>query len=320
LWRRSDAGRRRSIEEEETKGASRRIEPAQWWVIALAIAFMAGSVLYRYLTHAKYAHSAAMFIGIPAVLAILLALTPKAKTVTGGIVKGITLALLVVAPLLGEGYLCILFAAPLFYVVGLLVGLPIDAMRKRNRKGQMLTCIVIVLLPMSFEGVFPGFSFERQQVVEVTRVVNASGEGVEEALRESPRINRSLPSFLRIGFPRPLAASGSGLEIGAGRKILFSGAEGDPAGNLVMRITQRGPGYVRFETVSDESKLTQWIRWDASEVSWAAVDARHTSVTWRVHFERKLDPAWYFAPWERAAVREAAGYLIDMNAEPADRL
>jgi len=83
----------------------RRIEPAQWWVIGLAIAFMAGSVLYRYLTHSPYGRSAAMFIGIPAVLAVLLALTPKAKTVTGGIIKGITLSLLVIAPLLGEGYL-----------------------------------------------------------------------------------------------------------------------------------------------------------------------------------------------------------------------
>ena len=305
------------MEEEEPRETGHRIEPAQWWVISLAVAFMTGSVLYRYLNHAEYGHTAAIFIGIPAVLAIVLALTPKAKTLTGGIMKGITLALLVVAPLLGEGYLCILFAAPLFYVVGLLVGIPIDSMRKRKRSGQTLTCIVLVLLPMSLEGVVPGFSFDRQQVVEVTRIVNASSASVEKAMVESPRIDKRLPAFLRIGFPHPLAASGTGLNLGDERKILFSGAEGDPAGYLSMRITQRGPGYVRYDTVSDGSKLTQWIRWDASEVSWMPMDALHTRVTWRVHFERQLDPAWYFAPWERAAVREAAGYLIDINAKPA---
>lgn len=305
------------MDELEPSAGRRRIEPAQWWVIALAIAFMAGSVLYRYLTNARYAHSAAMFIGIPAVLAILLALTPKAKTVTGGIVKGITLALLVLAPLLGEGYLCILVAAPLFYIVGLAVGLPIDAMRRRNRNGQTLTCIVLVLLPMCLEGVKPELSFDRRQVVEVNRVVDAPVESVEAALADAPRIDRRLPGFLRIGFPRPLAASGTGLNIGAERRILFSGAEGDPAGYLVMRIAKRSPGYVRYETVSDGSKLTQWIRWDDSEVSWMPMDAQHTRVTWRVHFERGLDPAWYFAAWERAAVREAAGYLIDINAKPA---
>lgn len=294
----------------------RRITPAQWWMASIAVAFMAGSVLYRYLIHVQYGHTAAMFIGIPAVLAIVLALTPKAKTVTGGIIKGITLALLVLAPLLGEGYLCILFAAPLFYFVGLLVGIGVDAIRETKRGSQTLFCIVVVLLPMSLEGVIPGFSFDRRQAVEVMRVVNAPAESVEEALASSPQIDIRLPSFLRIGFPRPLAASGNGLSLGAERRILFSGAEGDPPGWLVMRVAERRPGYVRFETVSDGSKLTQWIRWDASDVKWTPIDARHTRLTWRVHFERELDPAWYFIPWERAAVRDAAKYLIEANATP----
>jgi hypothetical protein len=258
-----------------------------------------------------------MFIGIPAVMAILLALTPKAKTVTGGIIKGITLALLILAPLLGEGYLCILFAAPLFYVVGLLVGIPLDLARKNNRNGQTLSCIVLLLLPMCLEGMTPQLAFDRRQTVEVTRVVDASAARVEESLEKSPRIDRRLPRFLRIGFPHPMESTGSGLAIGAERSILFSGAEGDPPGYLVMKVAERRQGYVRFETVSDRSKLTQWIRWDASEVSWTPLDAQHTRVTWRVRFERELDPAWYFAPWERAAVRDAAGYLIDANARPA---
>lgn len=302
---------------DESTENRRRIEPSQWWIVALSIAFMAGSVLYRYLIHSPYGHSAAMFVGIPAVLAIVLALTPKAKSVTGGILKGLTVALLVIAPLLGEGYLCILMAAPIFYVVGLLIGLAVDAMRKRNRDGQTLGCIVLLLLPLCLEGVTPRFAFDRRQAVEVTRVVAAPAAMVEDAVARSPRIEERLPGLLRIGFPHPLQARGEGLEVGAQRAILFSGAEGDPAGWLVMRVAERRQGSVRFETVSDGSKLTQWMRWDASEVSWTPVDAEHTRVTWRVYFERELDPAWYFTPWERAAVRDAAGYLLDANATPA---
>ena len=81
---------------------NRKIEPAQWSVVAIIVAFATGAFLYKLLMHERLGHSAAMFLGIPAVLAILLALAPKAKTATGGILKGITLALLVVAPLLGE--------------------------------------------------------------------------------------------------------------------------------------------------------------------------------------------------------------------------
>jgi hypothetical protein len=98
------------------------------------------------------------------------------------------------------------------------------------------------------------------------------------------------------------------------RTIHFSGAEGDPEGDLVMRVTEREPGFARFETVSDSSKLTQWVRWEASDVQWRAVDTTHTQVMWRIEFARELDPAWYFTPWERLAVREAAGYLIGANA------
>ena len=289
-------------------------DPSRFFVIALAIAFSVGAFLYRLLRHMHLGQSAAMFLGVPAVLAILVALTPRSRTVTGGIVKGITLALLIIAPLLGEGYLCILFAAPLFYIVGIVIGLLVDWLR--TRRPTTLGCVAIVLLPMCMEGVFPQLTFDREQTVSVSRVVPASAAEVEAALSLSPRIARPLPPYLGIGFPRPLAAWGSGLAEGATRTIHFSGAEGDPPGDLVMRVTGRGRNSVRFETVSDESKLTQWLRWESSDVAWVPIDSGRTLVTWKVTFSRQLDPAWYFVPWERVTVREAARYLIMANAEP----
>jgi hypothetical protein len=267
--------------------------------------------------HERLGHSAAMFLGIPAVLAILLALAPKAKTVTGGILKGITLALLVVAPLLGEGYLCILFASPLFYIVGIVVGLAMDS--QRRKRDATLSCVVLFLLPMCFEGVVPQLTFNRAQSVEVRSVVAAPANEIEHALTLGPNVSTPLPMALRIGFPRPLGAWGEGLAVGDTRTIHFSGAEGDPPGDLVMRVTERHPGYARFETVSDQSKLTQWVQWTSSVVEWTALDQGHTTVTWRIDFMRQLDPAWYFTPWERAAVTEAAAYLIDANATPVRR-
>jgi hypothetical protein len=291
-----------------------RINSAQWWVISLTVAFTIGGVLYHLLMKDEMGHSALMFLGIPAVLAIVLALTPKAKSVTGGILKGITLALLIIAPLLGEGYLCILMASPLFYVVGIGVGAIVDY-RRRGRNAT-LSCLALVLLPMSLEGVIPALTFNRTQTVEVSQVVNAPADAVEHQLALSPDITTELPAPLRIGFPRPLAATGEGLEIGAMRTIHFAGAEGDPPGDLTMRVAAREPGFIRFQTVSDTSKLTQWIAWDSSEVRWQQIDATHTEVRWRVQFERQLDPAWYFTPLERGAIHEAAKYLIDANATP----
>lgn len=298
----------------ETNEELKRISPAQWGVIALVIALTSGALLYRYLRHEQLDHTAAMFLGIPAILAIVLALTPKAKSVTGGILKGITLGLLIIAPLLGEGYLCVLIATPLFYIVGIAIGLIVDWMRKK--RAATVSCVVLVMAPMCLEGVIPQLNWNRKEVVEVVRVVDTPAAAVEAALSQSPNLGIALPHYLRIGFPRPLEAYGTGLALGSTRTIHFAGAEGDPPGDLVMHVSERGPGFVRFETVSDDSKLTQWIRWDSSEVRWLPVDATHTQVVWRIRFERELDPAWYFTPWERAAVRDAATYLIAANATP----
>jgi len=295
-------------------GTASRPAP-QWWVVVLVVASGAAALFYEILMHGAFGHTAAMFIGVPLILSVILALTPKAKTVTGGIIKGITPALLIAAPLVGEGYLCILMASPLFYVVGLAVGLIIDGFR--GRRSTTLSCVTLLLLPMCFEGVVPQLTWNRAQSVTVTETVDATADGVAAALGESPRVGVRLPAFLRIGFPQPLEAYGEGLGAGAKRTIHFAGAEGNPPGDLVMRVAESEPGRVRFETVSDASKLTQWVRWSGSDVSWEPVDGGHTRVTWTVRFERQLDPAWYFTPMERAAVHEAAKFLIAANATPA---
>jgi hypothetical protein len=294
----------------------RGISAAQWWLISLVLALTAGSLMYRVLVRNDLTHSAAMFLGVPAVLAILLGFTAKAKSLTGGIVKGITLFLLIVAPLLGEGYLCILIASPIFYFVGIFVGVIADAARRHGRTKATLSCVAIVFLPMCLEGVVQQLSFNRDQTVESTRIVDAPEAAVEAALAQSPSLATPLPAWLKIGFPRPLAAYGSGLEVGAMRTIHFAGAEGDPPGDLVSRVAESRPNYVRVETVSDSTKLTQWVRWQGSEVEWRPIDAQHTAVNWRVHFARQLDPAWYFIPWERFTVRQAARYMIEANAVP----
>jgi hypothetical protein len=293
----------------------RPLSRAQWTIIGIAIVTVGFGVLYRVVEGIDLGHTSLMFIGIRAVLAIRLALRPQAQSATGGIVKGITLAMLLTAPLLGEGFVCILMASPLFYLVGIIVGLVTDS--QRNKRNITLSCCALVLLPMSLEGVVPALTFGRLQTVAVTRVVDGTPEQVEAALALSPRWSTPIVGFFpRVGFPQPLEAHGAGLEIGSPRVIHFAGAEGVPPGDLVMRVSVHRPGFARFDAVSDVTKLGYWLHWDNSEVTWRAVDATHTEVTWRIQFERKLDPAWYFGPWERLAVHDAAGFLIEANATP----
>jgi len=283
--------------------------------VAIAIvAYGVGMALYTFLINTHLWHTSAMFIGIPCVLAIVLALSPRPRSATGSILRGMAIALLLIAPLLGEGYLCILLASPLFLVVGLVIGAIVDS--SRAKRSTTLSCVILFMLPFCLEGIVPWLTHSRSQSVTASAVVDAPLANVESALAQSPAIASPLPRFLRIGFPRPIAAYGTGLTLNSTRTIHFTGAEGDPPGDLVMHVTASRPGYVRFDTVSDSSKLTQWIYWRTSEITYTPVDATHTRVTWRISFDRQLDPWWYFTPWERFAVYKSAQYLITANATP----
>jgi FtsH-binding integral membrane protein len=70
-----------------------------WGVVGFAIASAGGALIYHWIHVNQLGHTSLMFIGIPAVLAIALAFTPRPKSASGGIMKGITLALLIVAQL-----------------------------------------------------------------------------------------------------------------------------------------------------------------------------------------------------------------------------
>jgi hypothetical protein len=290
------------------------ISRSQWSLIFLILAVTAGSVMYRLIVRGRLEQTAVLFVGIPAVLAILLAMTPKAKTAKGVILKGLTLALLLSGPLLNEGFICILMASPLFYLVGLLVGVIVD--RNRKKPQTTVSCLLLLLLPMSIEGSSPRLSFNRDETVQASQVVYASARNVELALSHSPRTDMPLPIYLRMGFPRPTDAWGDGLEVGATRTIHFAGGEGKP-GDVLLKVSESHAGYARFDAVSDRSKVAHWLDWKSSEVQWTALDAQHTRVNWTLHYERRLDPAWYFRPWERYATRLAAEYLIRANATPA---
>jgi hypothetical protein len=237
----------------------------------------------------------------------------------------VTIGLLVSLLFLREGMLCVLMSAPLFYAVAIVIGLLIDYLRRKSRTtgGTTLSCIVLLLMvPMSFEGVTEGTSFGRNTTVAESRIVRASSAAVERALVTQPRFERPLPWYLALGFPRPTAMRIEGDAVGErwvihmrGGEMRLNGME-PRAGDLVLDLTERRPGSIRWNAVSDDSHMTHFLSWRSAQVEWQAIDAQTTRVTWTLSYRRGLDPDWYFGPWEKYAARLASGYLIDAVATP----
>lgn len=288
---------------------------ARWNTVFIIMAVAFASLFYRVVVSQKMQQTALLFIGIPTALAVLVAMTPKAKTVTGAILKAMTIGLLMAGPLLGEGFICIVMAAPLFFVVGIFIGKLIDLSRSENKRSTMTGMLLLAFLPMSFEGTSDRLSFPREETVVVERLVAASADDVERALAQPLNMEESLPLFLQAGFPRPQATEGEGLRAGDQRTIHFPGGE-NMSGDLVLEVAEAGDGFARFRFVSDQSMIGRWLTWRSSEVRWNSIDANHTRVTWKLRYRRNLDPAWYFGPWERYGASLAAEHLIDASATP----
>jgi len=293
--------------------------PAQWSLVFTALSLAAAAAIYRFARDGHLDQTAALFIGLPTVLALGLTLTPKAKSATGMAVKGMTIGLILSAILLGEGVICILMAAPLFYGIALAIGLTVDAVRRRERgvrEGKVYSVLLLPLVLMSLEGVTPITSLPAAGTATATQSVGATPAAVEAALTTAPRFDRtSPPAFLGLGFPLPLAADGAGLAVGDRRTIWFSGRNGTRAA-LVLQVAEREAGHVRFHAVSDQTAIARWLGWQDADVTWQGISADRTRVTWTLRYSRRLSPAWYFGPFEQYAATLSAQYLIATAATP----
>jgi hypothetical protein len=281
--------------------------------IVLIVVIAAGSIAYRLIVRGHLEQTSLLFIGIPTLLGILTALSSPPKTATGTTVRVTVLALLLSGPLLGEGFICILMATPLFLLVAVTSGVFADRQIRKNRRHLSLG--FLVLIPFCFEGTTPYLSFPRDESVSVQRVIEATPLQIERALSRPPLVTSPLPAFLRLKFPMPTEARGTGLGVNDTRTIHFAGGEGHP-GDLTLRVVDHQPGRILFAVEEDKSTIAHWLDWRSSDVRYEAVDSTHTRVTWKIYFTRRLDPAWYFGPWERYAVSKAADYLITANAVP----
>jgi hypothetical protein len=308
-------------EQPERSAAATR---ARVTIAAIIGAVAIASLAYRLIVAHSLQQTAALFIGIPALLAIVVVFSVSPRSAIGVACKAVTVGMLVSLIFLGEGMVCIAMSAPLFYAIAVAIGVAVDrTWRHVDKAPTTFACLAILaIVPMSLEGVSDATSFSRDEWVSETRVVHASPRAIERALFEPPRFDRVLPLYLRAGFPRPISTRLERSTAGTRMVIRFRGGEMrldgvEPrTGDLILDLEEMRPGSVRWRAVSDDSHMTHFLAWREARVQWETAGADSTKVTWTLRYRRGLDPAWYFGPWERYATHLAAGYLIDSVATP----
>ena len=293
-----------------------RATRAKWTLVGITVALTVAVVVYRLTHEVGLSQTGAFFVGLPAILAITVALTPKATTIKGTTFKAVTFGLLLSGVLVGEGFVCIVMASPLFYLVSMPIAAAIQRRREREEgTGRMYVLVLAPVALLSLEGVFDATTLPVRNRVAAAAVVPASASAVEAALASTPTFDEPLPAFFRQArFPAPVSARGSGLEVGAPREIVFTSPMGPAV--LALRVVERGAGRVVFAVESDATPIAGWMTLRRAVVTWAEQAPAATRVRWELEFDRELAPAFYFAPLERYAARLAAGYLIRTAATP----
>jgi hypothetical protein len=268
------------------------------------------SISWRLLAGSGLRGSGLLYIGMPTALAILLAYLPTPGSATGRIMKGITLFLLLTGILLIEGLICILIAAPLFYFVGLIIGIIADG-RESRRKRNLNCSLGIALLFFSLEGLTGVLSFNRNETVIVEHQSELTLPEARAALAAGPDFDLTeLPAFLMAGFPTPQDIAGRGIEPGDQWTIQWQGPDGlDP---LIVEVVEASENRIVFDCMENDSKIGEWMKiktviWDLQP------NDSGTAITMTLKYDRLLDPAWYFKPIQRYGVRKAGEYLISQT-------
>jgi hypothetical protein len=308
-------------DESKPKDSGYKIGPGQWKLFFAVLVIGCAGLIYWFLRRRGLDQSAALYTGLPLLLALGLSLTPPDKSATGATMKGMAIALLLAAPVFQEGYICILFASPLFFAVGLIIAAAIDWGRKRRaKKGNLQSALIATAIAlMAMEGVTPETSFPREHEVVVSKVVPAPIDTVRATLARPPVLGEDKPFFLRI-FPYPVDVQGGGLGVGDTRSATFVAYKhifwNRLEGTAVFKVVEASERKIAFELASDTSYVAHYLGWKRSEVELTPTTNGGTLVTWRLSFHRKYDPYWYFGTLQKYAVGLVAEELIDHAATP----
>ncbi|GAA1089457.1 hypothetical protein GCM10009642_31050 [Nocardiopsis metallicus] len=315
---------------------------ARWILAGVVLAAFAALLAVRVTRFGGLDQTALFYVGLPALLALLVVLCCRARSAVGVAIAVTTVALLLAGPVLGEGMVCLIISAPLIYGMVSLVTWVGVAIVRGGRGSPNALVAVPILFALALEGV-GGFSLlPRADTGAGSRLVSAAPADVADALAAAPEYASPTALFLRaVPFPEPVEAVGEGLAVGDTRVIHFTprrtlapGAE-STSRRMELEIVEShvhpGGGRVVFDVIEDTA-FANWMEMERAVATWEAEivegEVEKTRLTWEIEYQRTYDPSWYFGPVQSYATGLAAGYLADTFAalaqapsqdpEPAD--
>ena len=288
------------------------------WVYIVFIIGIA-SLVIRSLMDFHFANTALLYVAIPFIISFLLfRFARKGNRGFGGHVFDATIVMLASSAFLFEGFICVLFFYPI-YILFVAIGYAFSSgLEKRQENGEdshlKSSFIPLIVAVMALEGTAPSTSFERENTVTRSFIIDADVMTIQKNMAEPFELPKERPWFLSV-FPIPMVTRAGSLEEGdihqmdfVYKRWFFTNIK---SGQMALRIDTVTDQRVETTLIKNTSYLSTYLNIKGSEVDFTPLKDGRTRVDLTMRYERLLDPAWYFGPLQKYASIQMCDYFVE---------
>lgn len=292
-----------------------------WIRFLLIIGFF--FLVTRTILDSSFKHSALLYVLIPYCVAIVIYLfmpQPQGRYRWQRFARHMFSAIIVMlatSALLFEGFICVLMFMPI-YIFFAIIGFafaPKEFPTTNNADVFRVSIMPVAIAVLSLEGVTASMSIEREHSITRTHTVQLSTAQIHENLSRPIHLNAKRSAFLSL-FPLPSHVEAGSLNSGDIHKAHFKykrwGMDGVnvKTGQTWLKLASVEQFHIKTEVVKDTSYFAHYLTIHGTDIHLKPLDAETTEVSLTIHYRRELDPAWYFGPLQKTAIKQSGDYLI----------
>ncbi|WP_395375754.1 hypothetical protein [Marinicella sp. W31] len=282
------------------------------------------ALLMQFLTKVHLYHSSLLYILIPYLVSVVITVfrPTTAKTLFQRYISHVLTALSILLStsiLIGEGFVCIIFFAPIYLIVVSFTYL-VRAFSKDKRIYSM--ALPAVILVFSLEGTLPSLTFPRDTFVEIKRTTALTKEQIKANLAKPFDLQKERHWLISI-FPMPYRIDAGSLNPGDVHTVytryhrwFFTNTHEGQARLLIESVSDNK---ITTRVLSDDTYFTTYLNGHGTEINLLQNEAGGTDIVFKLFYKRNLDPAWYFYPLQKIGVKKMGELIIDelMLREPS---
>lgn len=292
-------------------------------IVMIGLLVIAGlaSIAIQLLGRHDLDHTALLYLAVPYSVAVLITLLRPYgdpdkwwETYVSHSVSALVVFLMS-SVVLFEGFICVLFFIPIYFIGVTLAFIAHGlVMAWDARKGKTYSVAIPLLVAvLSVEGTTEVTTFDRHATATAVAVTNLTPPELLSNLGTPFELPESSDWVLGL-FPMPYRIEAGSLRPGDVHRVYTRYhrwfVTNTHEGVIDLRIDSVSPEHVTVSFVRDTSYFSTYVRLVTSEFRFVTDEHGQTTVSLTIHYERRLDPAWYFQPIQAHAMESMAYHLI----------